>query len=195
VLEAPYPAELDGFARLVDRVAEARPEVVLGVGRTDDDLHLAGELRARPTGARLLGLVAAGVGAFGAALGGAAEGFFGPSQWEASLGHAPDAGPTAMAFADRFRRRFGTDPDYPAAQAYAAGLVAQRCAAAAGTLRDDALREAADRLSFTTLYGAFALDPASGEQVGHDLVVVQWQDGAKRVVWPPRSATAPVRWS
>jgi hypothetical protein len=130
---------------------------------------------------------------FGDGLGGTAEGFFGPSQWEPAVGHRPDAGPTAAAFAARFRRRFGAAPEYPAAQAYAAGVVAQRCAAAVGSLRDELLRDAARGLSFATLYGAFALDPATGEQVGHDLVVVQWQRGARSVVWPPGVADAPPR--
>jgi branched-chain amino acid transport system substrate-binding protein len=193
VLEAPYPTSPAEFAPLVGRVAGARADVVLGAGRTDDDLHLAGQLRARPMGARVLGLVAAAVGLFRDALGEAAEGFFGPSQWEPSAGHRPDAGPTAAEFAARFQRRFGAEPEYPAAQAYAAGVVAERCAAAAGSLRDELLRDAARGLSFATLYGAFALDPGTGEQVGHDLVVVQWQHGAKPVVWPPGVADAPPR--
>jgi branched-chain amino acid transport system substrate-binding protein len=194
VLEAEYPASRADFGPLVERVAGVRPDVVLGVGRTEDDLGLAAALRARPTGARVLGLVAAGVGAFGQALGAAAEGFFGPSQWEPGPDRRPDAGPSAAAFAARFRGRFGSGPDYPAAQAYAAGVVAQRCVGAAGSLRDDRLREAAERLSFSTLYGAFRLEPGTGEQVGHDLVVVQWQGGTKPVTWPPEAAGAEPRW-
>jgi ABC-type branched-subunit amino acid transport system substrate-binding protein len=137
-----------------------------------------------------VGLVAAGVAGFGTQLGTMADGFFGPSQWEPGAASRPDAGPAAAEFATRFRTRYGIAPDYPAAQAYAAGLIIERCVELAGTLRDDALREAANALGVRTFYGDFRLDPITGEQVGHTLVIVQWQKGAKRIVWPPVVAEA-----
>jgi branched-chain amino acid transport system substrate-binding protein len=190
VLTAPYPEPGGDVAELVARVAAHRPHVVLGVGRTEADLALARELRARRVPLRVAGLVAAALWSFGRALGDEAEGFVGPSQWEPGARGQPDVGPSGAAFVARYRERFGEEPDYPAAQAYAAGLIAQACAEAAGSLRDEALREAAARLRLTTFYGAFALDPATGEQVGHRLVVAQWQDGAKPVVWPTAVAEA-----
>ena len=95
-------------------------------------------------------------------------------------------------FSADFRARFGLEPDYPAAQAYAAGLVAARCAELAGSLDDDALRQAARALDLTTFYGRFRLDPDSGQQIGHPMVVVQWQAGRKQIVWPANLATAPL---
>ena len=56
-----------------------------------------------------------------------ADGCIGPSQWEPGAAAAPDVGPSSAAFVERFRQRFGQIPDYPAAQAYAAGLILQRC--------------------------------------------------------------------
>ena len=44
------------------------------------------------------------------------------------------------------------------------------------------------RLDFTTFYGRFKLDPASGRQIGHAMVVVQWEGDEKLVVWPQWSA-------
>ena len=80
--------------------------------------------------------------------------------------------------------------DYPMVQAYAAGLVAQRCVAAAGTLDDTALWEAAAGLDFTTFYGRFQIDPDSGRQVGRSGVIVQWQQGRKAIIWPPEQRRA-----
>ena len=51
------------------------------------------------------------------------------------------------------------------AQAYAAGLVAQRCVEQAGTLEDQVLRETAGKLDFSTFYGRFRIDPITGRQV------------------------------
>jgi ABC-type branched-subunit amino acid transport system substrate-binding protein len=124
-------------------------------------------------------------------LGQEADGFCGPSQWEPMLRDQPDLGPRSSEFARRFRDRFGTAPDYPAAQAYAAGLIAAECVRRAGSLAQDALRRAAGDLDLTTFYGRFRLDPQSGQQVGHAMVVVQWQRGRKEIVWPPTAATAP----
>ena len=80
--------------------------------------------------------------------------------------------------------------DYPMVQAYAAGLVAQRCVAAAGTLDDTALWAAATGLDFATFYGRFRIDPDSGRQVGRSVVIIQWQQGRKAIIWPPEQRRA-----
>jgi branched-chain amino acid transport system substrate-binding protein len=53
---------------------------------------------------------------------------------------------------------------------------------------------AACALECTTMYGPFRLDPRSRQQVGHQVLTVQWQDGARRVIWPPERAQAPLRY-
>ena len=113
-------------------------------------------------------------------------------------------------FAGRIRAPDG-DPrrlecDYPAAQAYAAGLVtvaALRNAGAlvtapasrqtsalvtvrssrpAGALDQARLRNAFADLHTTTLFGDFAIDPASGRQLGHQMLLVQWHRGRKVLI-------------
>ena len=88
----------------------------------------------------------------------------------------------------------GGEPPYPAAQAFAAGLLCARCLRDSGqsAVDDSALLAAAHQLACTTLYGAFRLDPQSGLQAGHQMVVVQWQQGIRRVVWPPEHAERPL---
>ena len=185
VFNAPYAAGPTGAASRVAEVVSHGPDVILGAGTTEADLEFARQLKARRVRARLIGLVATPIQLFAEVLGPDAEGFVGPSQWEPSVRYRPDVGPSSAELVARFRRRFGTEADYPAAQAYAAGLVAQRCAELAGTLQDEPLRAAADRLALTTFYGDFRLDPGTGQQIGHQLVVVQWQGRAKPIVWPP----------
>ena len=189
-LRATYPQEPSAFAPLASRVGSGEPDVILGVGRTEDDLAFAQACRAGRLRARVIGLVATPIALFKQTLGGAADGFVGPSQWEPGVRYQPESGPTSEQFVARFRDRFAVAPDYPAAQAYAAGLIAQNCVAVAGTLEDEALRAAADALALTTFYGRFRLDAATGQQVGHELVVVQWQGARKRTVWPAEAAEA-----
>jgi branched-chain amino acid transport system substrate-binding protein len=177
----------DDLAPIVTAIRAARPDILLAAGRLEADVALAKALHAASIAMPIVGLVAAGVAEFGAQLGAAANGIFGPSQWESGTVTRPDIGPTSEEFAQRFRAHYGSAPEYPAAQAYAAALIAQRCLDLAGTLRDEALRAAANTLDTRTLYGEFRLDPASGQQIGHALVIVRWQNGTKRVVWPPAS--------
>lgn len=189
VLRAPYPDPAD-LPVLLLRIASLQPDIVLGVGTTEADLAFAREARREGLSAPVMALIAAPIEHFGETLGDEANGFCGPSQWEPTLRDSPGIGPTSAAFAASFRARFGVEADYPAAQAYAAGLIAAECVRRAGSLSDDALLEAARTLDLTTFYGRFRLDPATGQQVGHQIVVVQWQAGGKQIVWPPAAATS-----
>ena len=103
-------------------------------------------------------------------------------------------GPPAGRFVAAYRERTGAEPPYPAAQAFAAGVVAERCVRdAARTQRRRPLLAAARALDCTTLFARFRLDPSSGVQTGHRVLTVQWQDGERRVVWPPERARAALR--
>src|SRR5690606_11996414 len=117
-------------------------------------------------------------------------GCIGPSQWESEGQVVPDIGPTSSVFVERYRQRFRESPDYPAAQAYAAGLVLQRCVTEAGDVADVHLRQTAYSLLCQTFYGNFRLDPETGVQLGHETVLVQWQAGSKRIIWPRDVAQA-----
>ena len=193
VLDAEYPLEPDGWPGLVERVLATEAEVVLGVGATEADLAFARALAASGWRPRLLGLVAAPLTQFGEVLGPAAEAIVGPSQWEAVATEPPVLGPTGAEFSAAYTARFGAPPDYPAVQAYAAGLIAGRCLGLVGQADQEWLLATARALDATTLYGRFKLDGGSWRQVGHEMVVIQWQDGRKRVVWPPRVAEAELR--
>jgi branched-chain amino acid transport system substrate-binding protein len=168
----------------------ADADVLLVVGGFADELAAARRLL--PGRWRAAGFVGAGVEEVLAELGARREGLLGPAQWLAAAGPAPDEGPSAAEFVAAYRARAGADPPSPAAQAFAAGVVAARCLRDTGTAGDAALLAAARALDCTTLYGRFRLDP-DGRQVGHRVLTVQWQDGARRVVWPREQAQAALR--
>ena len=177
-----------------DEVPEAPDaELLLMAGSFEHDVALLRRLRVRPP---VIGAVAAGIGAFARELGRRAEGVLGPSQWEEGLQFVVDVGPRPADVVRALRARVlprlsvGAGPghvEYPTAQAYAAVLVALRCVQDAGSTDDEALRIAAHRLRCTTFFGRFGLG-ADGRQLDHDLVVVQWHAGVKRLVWPPQVA-------
>lgn len=187
------------FDEIARAVADLEPDLVVGVGRIRHDIAAARALARLPNRNRigLAVVVATPIAEFADALGPLAEGFVGPSQWEPSAAVAsPDFGPTPDVVMRRLEpagRVRAVPVDYPMAQAFAAGLVVERCAQAAGALQEAALREAAAALDFTTFYGGFRIDEA-GRQIGRAVTLVQRQDGRKVVIWPPEVAEGPLRW-
>jgi ABC-type branched-subunit amino acid transport system substrate-binding protein len=109
----------------------------------------------------------------------------------------PGYGPSTTEVLHSFQRYTAKDidMDYPMAQAYAGCLVVQRCIEAAGSLDQAALRRVASELDFTTFYGRYCLDPHTGRQLGHVMPVVQWQQDAKVIVWPPEIRQQPLHTS
>jgi ABC-type branched-subunit amino acid transport system substrate-binding protein len=174
--------------RAASRVPDA--DVLLVAGSFEDELAAARVLLQRPW--RAAGFVGAGVDEVLAPLGATREGLLGPTQWMASAGREPDEGPDSQWFATRYRSAVGKPPPYPAAQAFAAGVLAARCLRGVETVDDAGQLTAARRLVCRTLYGRFQLDPATGLQVGHRVLTVQWQDGNRRIVWPRDLAERPL---
>jgi branched-chain amino acid transport system substrate-binding protein len=179
-----YQTGMVDFAPLMQQLAQDRPDVLLGVGRIEDDIRLAAQLQHTALQVAAVGLIATPLTLFHRLLGADAEGFLGPSQWEPDMISVPDYGPSAQNVLASLVVRAPAGVDYPMAQAYASGLVARRCIEMAGGLDQEALRQAANRLDFTTFYGRFRIDPVTGRQLGHSMPVVQWRQGTKVVVWP-----------
>ena len=161
---------------------EPHPDLLVSVGAFEDDLAIARRRTALPR-TTVLALVAAGLSAFGDEMGNLAEGIIGPSQWEPTAGEAPLVGPESTWFTGAFEGAFHRTAEYPAAQAFATGLILGECRRrCAGSLDDRALLGAARALQTTTFYGGFRLDPSTGRQVGHRIRLVQWRDGRKREI-------------
>jgi branched-chain amino acid transport system substrate-binding protein len=141
-------------------------------------------------------------------LGRTAEFVYGPSQWEPELvtlragGLIPIARqyPGAREFVEAHNREYpGADLGNQTASGYAGCQVLTEAIKRAGALDQRKLRAAILKLDFNTVFGAFKVDP-DGVQIAHRLVMFQWQDGKKVVVWPeelapgkPRFPTPP--WS
>ena len=194
VLLREYDPSQTDFGEIVGQVQRARPHVLVAVGRIDNDLGLARELANRSPAVGAVAMVATPIQQFRDALGAEAEGFLGPSQWEPGTDNLEDYGPSSREVLESLGQLGHPDPDYPMVQAYAAGLVAQRCVEAAGTLESAALRETAGALDFSTFHGRFKIDPATGRQIGRPVVIVQWQAGRKVVVWPPERSQSKLQY-
>jgi ABC-type branched-subunit amino acid transport system substrate-binding protein len=160
-----------------ERVLAAGADAVLACGPLKPELALLRRLAARSPHA-LLGGVSPGILAFPRQLGGDPDGFLAPVQWHRDLGAAPELGPPSAELLRAARARGLPEPDYLAAQAYAAALVAERCSALAP---EDPLL-AARELATSTFFGRFRLDPRTGLQRGHRLSVVRWTRGRQQLL-------------
>ena len=184
VFKSSYHPPLNSYLSMLDDLADKRPHLVLGVGTIEDDLLLAQQMVQLQVKPKMVALVAAGIKQFVEVLGESASGFVGPSQWEPAAAYVPDYGPSMQQLAQGPEGLRLTESDYAMAQAYAGGLVAQKCVEGGGSLDNRVMREVAHKQDFTTFYGRFKVDPVSGCQIGRTVVIVQWQDGKKIVVWP-----------
>ena len=188
VLTTDYPASTKRFTDVLQELKAAQPDMVVVVGRIQDDFDLARQLAESGINAGTVVAVAAGIQGFQDDLGSLAERFVGPSQWEADAHYEPDFGPTAEQVVASLQRDGHSHVDYPMAQAYAAGVVVQRCLEEAGSANSQVLRDAASSLKFSTFYGNFEIDPETGAQIGRETLLVQWHEGRKVIIWPPESA-------
>lgn len=168
---------------IIEDVKKYNPDLILGIGRAEDDMAVAKELEWQGVKPKAAGLVVASIKLFRETFGDYSEGFLSVSQWERGLRVEPDIGPTPEEFAERFTSAYHKEPDYVAAQGYHIGLIVKHCILVSGTLDDAALRDTAKREELKTFYGTFMTD-SSGSQRGHETVVVQWQDGRKVIVYP-----------
>jgi ABC-type branched-subunit amino acid transport system substrate-binding protein len=142
---------------------------LLVAGPFEHDVAVVRSLRDRGQSPALIGAVAAGIPAFGHELGEAAEGVLAPVQWWPDS-QTPKIGPSGTDFVTHYQHRTGRHPSYPAAQAAAAGYLAQ------AAHRLDLGVDDLPRWTTSTFFGDFTLDP-DWHQVGHHVTTVRWQRG------------------
>ena len=204
-----YPKGTTDFGPVLQKIAAASPDALGAATYFDDSVAITRQAKELNLNPRMYAVTVGGdLPKFHETLGKAAEFVYGASQWEPDLvtlragGLIPIARqyPGAREFVEAHHRDF---PDaglsYHTAQGYGACQVLLEAIRRAGSVDGEKVRAALVRLDFNTAYGAFKVD-ADGFQVAHKMVMFQWQDGKKVIVWPeelapgkPRFPTPP--WS
>jgi ABC-type branched-subunit amino acid transport system substrate-binding protein len=164
---------------LLRELHAAQPEILVLAGSFEQEIQMMRERRRWPASIRAVAAVAAGVQAFHDELGRAAEGVIGPSQWEAHATFSAGIGPDAFWFLRNFQKQSRRTPEYTAAGSFAVGLIFKECVRRAGSLQDNNLLATAAVLDCYTFYGRFRLDSASRRQVGHRILLIQWDQDHK----------------
>ena len=198
-LEESYAGSTTDFSPIINKVISAKATALLGGGHYADGATLARQLYDQKAGLKWVTLLVAPDSPNFATLGDAAVGISVPSQWEPQVAFKPDFGPSATEFTKNFQAKYNIEPGYHAAGGYTAGLILARAIEKAGSIDQAKVADELNKMDVTTLLGRtkFSTDPKEhGLQIGHEMVLAQWQKKAgklvKEVIWPKAAKTADI---
>ncbi len=199
--EAYAPATTD-FSAILDKVVSSKATVLMGGGHYPDGSTLARQLSARKANLKMITLLVAPDSPQWVELGDAGYGVTVPSQWEPQVVSKPQFGPTVAQFVKDYENKFHAEASYESAGGYAAGLILQHAIEQAGGIDSNKVAAVLNSMDVTTFYGRtkFSASAADhGLQVGHTMVIAQWQKDksgklVKQVVWPAASKSADIKY-
>jgi branched-chain amino acid transport system substrate-binding protein len=192
-----YPRGTKDFKAILARFKSVNPDVITAAGYYDDAVAITRDLKELDINPKMLAAtVGSGFPKFHATLGRTAEYVYGASPWESGLANLRAGGlipiarqyPGASEFVDAYRKEFSTDDmPYQTAQAYGACQLTLEGVRRAGALDGEKIRAEIAKNDTPTTFGAFKL-AQDGVQIGHKILLFQWQDGRKVIVWPEEIA-------
>jgi branched-chain amino acid transport system substrate-binding protein len=148
-------------------------------------LHLMEQAKYRP---KVVGItIAPSHPDFNKVAGNMAEGVFGPSQWE------PDERipfPGTKNFIRDYKSFTDIIPSYHAGSSYASCQIIEKAITHNNSFDQKKIRDFISSLDTVTVIGRFKVDH-TGKQIGHNPILIQWQNGEKQIVYPTTMQTAP----
>src|SRR5215470_5541004 len=189
VLQEAYPKGNTDFSALLVKIKAANPDVVAAATYFDDAVAITRQMKELNVNPKMFGLTVGGdLPEFYDLLKQNAEYVYGSTQWDESLPY-----PGQKEFLAAYKKKFKHEPSYHAAAGYAGCLIYAEAVKKAGTLDADKVREQLLKLETRTAFGDYKVD-ADGFQIAHKMVMLQWQDGKRLVVWPDDLANAKPRY-
>ena len=187
-----YAPNTTDFSAIIDKVIASKATVLLGGGHYADGSTLARQLYGHKVPLKMISLLVAPDSPQWVELGDAAAGVIVPSQWEPQSTFKAQYGPAGVDFGKAYTAKYNAPPSYESAGGYASGLILQHAIEQAGTIDTAKVAAALNATDITTFYGRskFSTTPSEhGLQVGHAIVLAQWQKDksgklVKQVIWP-----------
>ncbi len=178
------------FTEIIAEIKNYKSDFIFCVGSATDDISFCKALINSPEiKYKFTATLAASINEFKLQLAKDSEYFVATSQWEPSLKFDVIFGPNSEEFSNNFKKEFGYFPDYTAAQSYNMCIILEKLVQTVGVDESDMLNEAL-KSKFTTFYGSFEVENETGKQIGHEMIVVQWQEGEKKIIYPPDKANS-----
>jgi branched-chain amino acid transport system substrate-binding protein len=184
-----YPKGNTDFSALLTKVRAANPDVLGAATYFDDAVAITRQMKELNVNPKIYAVTVGGdLPKFYELLGKNAEYVYGASQWEPELPY-----PGAKEFTEAYHKEFrGADLSYHSAGGYAGCQILVEAIKRAGSLDGEKIRSEILKLRMDTVYGAFDVDD-DGFQTAHKMVMFQWQEGKKVIVWPDDLATGKLR--
>lgn len=183
-----YPKGNQDFSAMLTKIRALNPDVIAASTYFDDAVAITRQMRELNVNPRMYGVTVGGdLPEFYDLLKKNAEFVYSATQWDDVLPY-----PGIKEFTAAYKAEFGREPVYHSAAGYAGCLIYAEGVKRAGTLDSDKVREQLLKLEMKTPFGDYKVDE-TGFQVAHKMVLLQWQDGRKMIVWPDEVANAKPR--
>jgi branched-chain amino acid transport system substrate-binding protein len=179
VLQEAYPKGNTDFSALLVKLKAVNPDVIAAGTYFDDAVAITRQMKELNVNPKMFGLTVGGdLPEFYDLLKQNAEYIYGSTQWDDSLPY-----PGQKEFLAAYRKRFKHEPSYHTAAGYAGCLIYVEAGKKAGSLDADKVRDELLKMRTRTAFGDYAVEP-DGFQTAHKMVLLQWQDGKRMIVWP-----------
>ena len=197
-----YPQGTTDFSAILRRLGALNPDVLAAGTYFEDAVAITRQMKDLGVNPRMYGVTTGGeIPKFYETLGRTAEFVYVPMAWAPELvtlragGLIPIARqyPGAREFVESYRREFpGANLSVQSANGYAMCQILVEATKRAGSLDGARIRDAILKLDLNTVFGPFKVDQ-DGVQIAHKLLLSQWQDGQKVIVWPEDLAPGKAR--
>ena len=190
VLQEAYPKGNTDFSALLVKIKAANPDVIAAGTYFDDAVAITRQMKELNVNPKMFGLTVGGdLPEFYDLLKQNAEYVYGSTQWDESLPY-----PGQKEFLAAYKAKFkGQEPSYHTAAGYAGCLIYAEAVKKAGSLDADKVRDQLLKMEIKTAFGEYKVEP-DGFQIAHKMVMLQWQDGKRIVVWPDDLANGKIRY-
>ena len=184
-----YPKGHTDFSAILTKIRTASPDVLAAATYFDDAVAITRQMKELNVNPKMFGVTVGGdLPKFYELLGKNGEFVYGATQWEPELPY-----PGSKEFVDAYKKEFpDADLSYHSAGGYAGCQILVEAIKRAGSLEGEKLRGEILKMDLSTVYGGFKVDD-NGFQVAHKMVLFQWQEGKKVIVWPEEMATGQIR--
>ncbi len=190
VYDQPYEAGAIDFKPMLAKVKNTNPDMVFAVSYLMDASMIVKQSKELDFNTKLL--VGGGAGytlpEFKENAGEASEYIASSTLWVPSV-----TWPGAKDFFDNYVKKFGKEPDYHGAQAYATMHIIVDALNRAQELNNTGIQKALKETELTTIMGPIKFEDWEGytNQSKPYTYVVQWQQGKLEVIWPEAVKSAP----
>jgi branched-chain amino acid transport system substrate-binding protein len=175
------------FSQIASELKILQPDAIIVCGHLNESLNMRQALKKIDWNPRAYyASVGPSMDKFHDVLGVDSELVFSSSQWEKEVSSKY---PCGNKFIKLFVDRYKEQPSYHAATAYAAGMILEIALNKVGIIDNEKIREILSKMDTMTIIGRYGVDKY-GKQRRHFPLIIQWQQGIKKVVWPEGIKTA-----